>query len=106
MTPRKQPTKATALRPSVPLPLAETRRQIWEAAADLIASGDARDISAVLARRFQTTQATISRVMVMEALRYEREAAALRHGVRNALQLARDAGASVYEDSEPEVRTG
>jgi len=106
MTPRKQPSKATTARSSIPLPLAETRRQIWEAAAELVTYGDPRDISAVLAKRFRTTQAMIARVMVMEALRYEREAAALRQGVRNALLLARDAGASVYEYSEQGIRTG
>ena len=106
MTPRKQPGKATAPRNSVPLPLAETRREIWSAASDLIAACDSRDISEVLGRRFRVPQAVIARIMVMEALRYEREAAALRSGMRNALQLARDAGASIYDDGEPEAKTG
>jgi len=104
MTPRKQPTKATEPPSGVPLPLAETRRQIWEAAAELIALGDPRDITELLAKRFRASHATIARVMVLEALRFEREAAALRHGVRNALQIAREAGAAVYE--EPEAKAG
>jgi len=54
----------------------------------------------LLAKRFRTSHATIARVMVLEALRYEREAAALRHGLRNALQIAHEAGAAVYEESE------
>ena len=106
MTPRKQPGKATVPRASVPLPLPAIRRQIFEQAAELIAVGDPRDISEILAKRFRASPALIARVMVLEALRYEREAAALRHGVRNALQLARDAGASVYEDGESDARTG
>jgi hypothetical protein len=104
VTPRKQPTKATVPRNSVPLPLPSVRRQIFEQAADLIAADDPRDVSVVLARRFRASESVIARVMVLEALRYEREAAALRHGVRNALQIAREAGAAVYE--EQEARTG
>lgn len=104
VTPRKQPRGATAPRSTVPLPLAETRRQIWEAAAELIAAGDPRDITELLAKRFCASHAIIARVMVLEALRFEREAAALRHGVRNALQIACEAGAAVYE--EPEAKAG
>ena len=72
MTPRKQPTKATAPRSVVPLPLAETRRQIWEAAAELIAAGDPRDVTELLAKRFRAPHAIIARVMVLEALRFGR----------------------------------
>ena len=42
----------------------------------------------------------IDRVLVLEGLRHEREAIALREGIRNALQIARDVCTSVYEDSE------
>jgi len=99
MTPRKQPSKATAPRASQ-LPLPTVRRQIWEQATELVAVGDCRDVSEVLAKRFQLPQSTIVRVMVFEALRWEREAFTLRLGVRNALHLSRDAGGAVYRDTE------
>ena len=89
MTPRKQPAKATASRSSLPLPLPAIRREIWEAACELILSGERIHISAVLAARFRTTERVINSALVAEGMRYEREAAMLRNGLLNALELSR-----------------
>ena len=97
MTPRKQPAKATAPRSSVPLPLPPIRRQIWEAACELVLSGDPFRPGA-LANRFRTTERIINRVLVAEGMRHEREAAMLRNGLLNTLELSRESGAAVEAD--------
>ena len=100
MTPRKQPTKATAPRPAVPLPLVPIRRQIWEAACELILSGERIHISGALANRFRTTERVINCVLVTEGMRHQREAAMLRTGLLNTLELSRESAAAVEADLE------
>jgi hypothetical protein len=101
---RKQPSKATASRQGA-LPLAPVRRQIWEQACDLIASGELREHSAILAGRFHSSERIIDRVLVIEGMRHEREAAALRTGLLNTLEIAREAMATVDELSESLCQT-
>jgi len=104
MAQRKQPSKATASRRGA-LPLAPVRRQIWEAACDLIASGEQREHSAILAGRFHSSERIVNQVLLLEGLRFEREAVALRNGVLNALEIAREASATVDELSESLCQT-
>jgi hypothetical protein len=99
MAPRKQPSKATTSRPRTVLPLPAVRRRIWEQACDLIASGELREHSAILAGRFHSSERIINRVLVIEGIRHEREAAALRTGLLNTLEIAREAVATVDEFS-------
>jgi hypothetical protein len=94
MNPRKPTRTATSARQSPRLPLQPVRREIWEAARDLVASGDGREVSAVLGNRYRLSEAVIDAVLVHEGMRHERVAAALRTGVVNALALARDVGDS------------
>jgi len=89
MTPARKPPTSTTQRTR--LPLAPVRRAIWEAARDLVVTGDAREISGVLANRFSSSGAIIDRVLVLEGMRHERIAATLRTGVSNALDMAREA---------------
>jgi len=94
---RKQPARETGRVQRARLPLPAIRRQIWEQACDLIASGEQCEHSPILARRFQCSEGVISRVLLIEGMRHEREAAALRTGVLNALEIAREAGLSMDE---------
>jgi hypothetical protein len=87
------------------MPLPSVRRRIWEQACDLIASGEEREHALVLAGRFQCSQRIIHRALLIEGMRHEREAAALRTGVLNALTIAREARNSVEEFSEVLWRT-
>jgi len=96
---RKQPSKATSSRRGA-LPLAPVRRQIWEAACELITAGEPREHSALLAGRFHSSEGIITRVLVLEGMRHQREAVALRTGLLNALEIAREAAATVDEFSE------
>jgi hypothetical protein len=57
----------------------------------MVASGETREISEVLASRFHTGERVIDMVIVLEGIKHERIAATLRTGVLNALELARDA---------------
>lgn len=98
MATRKQPSKA-ATRSRASLPLPAIRRRIWEQACDLIASGE-HEHASILAGRFHCGERVISRVLLIEGTRHEREAAALRTGVLNALEIAREAGSSVDEFPE------
>jgi hypothetical protein len=104
MAPRKQPSKATASRRGA-LPLAPVRRQIWEAACELITAGESREHSAILAGRFHSSERIITRVLLLEGMRFEREAAALRTGLLSTLELAREAVATVDEFSESLCQT-
>jgi hypothetical protein len=61
----------------------------------LITAGEPREISAVLAGRFNTGERIIDAVLVAEGMRHERTAAALKTGILGALELARDAGAAI-----------
>ena len=67
------------------------RKRIWEQACDLVAAGHTRDLSRVLANRWNTGADMIDVVLVLEGSRYQRGAAALKTGVLNALALAREA---------------
>ena len=96
---RKQPSKACSARRAA-LPLPAVRRRIWEQACDLIASGEQREPSTILAARFHSSERVINRVLVIEGMRHEREAAALRTGLLNTLEIAREAVATVDEFSE------
>jgi len=89
MTPKKPNGREHSLR--VPrLPLVSVRRQIWEAALDL--QRDGRSIAATLAKRFDLPAHTIEAVLLLEGAKHERTAAALRTGIANTLELAREAG--------------
>lgn len=57
----------------------------------MVASGEERSIAAVLANRFNTSERIISLCLITEGMRHERIAAALRTGVLNALEIAREA---------------
>lgn len=91
MSLRKPAQPAATTRQSPRLPLPAVRRKIWEAARDLVASGDGREISSVLASRFSTSERIIDAVLVIEGLRHERIAATLRTGIVSALEQAREA---------------
>ena len=84
---------ATSNRQSPRLPLLPVRRKMWEAARDLVASGDSREVSAVLANRFNTSERIVDAVLVLEGLKHERVAATLRTGIVSALEQAREADA-------------
>jgi len=71
---------------------------MWEQACELIAAGDAREISAVLANRFRTSERVVDAVLVVEGIRHQREAAALRNGLVNTLAIAQEAIAAVDEE--------
>ena len=107
MTPRKQPARETSRSTLGRLPLPEIRRKMFDQACELIAAGDPRELSLVIGNRFHISQSVVNRVLVLEGLRHEREAAALRAGIHNAVLLAREAGQSVYEtDDFPESAVG
>lgn len=91
MTPRKPLRKAQNARTGPRLPLPAVRRQIWDAARDLVAAGDTREVSAVLANRYRLPEAVIDAVLIHEGIRHERVAATLRQGIVNALDLANEA---------------
>ena len=59
-----------------------------------------REHSAILAGRFHSSERIINRVLVIEGMRHEREAVALRTGLLNTLEIAREAVATVDEISE------
>ena len=71
----------------------------------MVASGEQREPSTILAARFHSSERVINRVLVIEGMRHEREAAALRTGVLNALAIAREAAATVDELSESLCQT-
>jgi hypothetical protein len=75
----------------VRLPLPAVRLRIWEAACELVAIGESRDLCAVLAGRFSTSARVVGLCLVIEGLRHQRTAAALRSGILSALELGRDA---------------
>ena len=70
------------------------------AACERVAIGCADEVSAVLANRLHTSERTIDMVLVLQGIRHERVAAALRTGVLSALEEARQAGASIEADIE------
>jgi hypothetical protein len=74
------------------LPLRPIRRRIWDAAQTLAHCGE--PIIATLAKRFDLDHLTIEVVLVAEGRRHEREAAALRNGIVNALEIARESSNS------------
>jgi hypothetical protein len=91
---RKPAARAgTPRRPRLPLPA--VRVQIWQAACDLVAAGDTRELGRTLASRFSTSERIIDMVLIIEGMRHERTAAALRTGIVGALEAARDAAAAV-----------
>lgn len=90
MNPRKPARAATTNRRSLRLPLLPVHREIWEAARDLVAAGDPREVSAVLANRFNTSERIIDAVLVLEGLKHERVAATLRTGIVSTLEQARE----------------
>lgn len=97
--PRRKPAGSDAtIRRHSRLPLPEVRRQIWAQACDLVAAGESRELSAVLANRFHTSERMIDTVLVTEGMRHERVAAALRNGLVNTLSLAHDANAAVESE--------
>jgi hypothetical protein len=67
--PRKPANHATAAR-RLRLPGREVRRRIWEQACDLVASGEHRDLSRVLASRFHTSHSVIAACLALEGMRY------------------------------------
>jgi hypothetical protein len=71
---------------------------MWAQACDLIAGGETRELSAVLANRFHTSERIVDAVLVIEGMRHEREAAALRNGLVNTLAIAQEAIAAVDEE--------
>jgi hypothetical protein len=100
MQPSKKPAASakTSRRPRLPLPA--VRQQIFAAAADLIASDDQRELSAVLSKRFGLPERAIDLALVTEGMRHERVAAALRTGILSALESAKDAAASIEDESD------
>lgn len=95
--PRKPVARAGILRRSH-LPLQPVRLKIWRAACDLVANGETRELGKTLASRFSTSERIIDMVLVIEGMRHERTAAALRTGLVGALEAAKDASASVEAD--------
>ena len=55
-------------------------------------------VSTVLANRFHTSERIADAVLVIEGMRHEREAAALRNGLVNTLSIAQEAIAAVDEE--------
>jgi hypothetical protein len=51
-----------------------------------------------LASRFSTSERIIDLVLIIEGMRHERTAAALRTGIVGALEAARDASAAIEVD--------
>ena len=94
---RKPAARAGALR-RPRLPLAPVRVAIWQAACELAAAGDTRELGKTLAARFSTSERIIDLVLISQGMRHERTAAALRTGIVSALEAAKDAGAAVDED--------
>lgn len=88
MTPRKPAARAGSSW-KISLPLRPVRKRIWEEAREL--AGSDRPIGATLSRRFELPPATIEAVLVWEGIRHERTATALRTGIVNALEIAREA---------------
>jgi hypothetical protein len=76
------------------LPLPQVRRRIWIQACELVAVGEQRELSAVLANRFHTSERIIDTVLVSEGMRHERIAAALRNGLVNTLSIAHEASSA------------
>jgi hypothetical protein len=91
----RKPATSASTRRRVRLPLPAVRVAIWQAACELITAGESREISAVLAGRFNTGERIIDAVLVAEGMRHERTAAALKTCILGALELARDAGAAI-----------
>jgi hypothetical protein len=94
---RKPNTSETSPRRSR-LPLHPVRLDIWQAACELIAAGETRELSRVLASRFSTSERIIDMVLVIEGMRHERTSAALRTGIIGALEAAKDASAAIDLD--------
>jgi hypothetical protein len=84
--------------PARSLPRADIRRHIWQQAVELIALGDSRDPYVVLSDRLRLPRGTISLVILLQGMKYERQALTLRTGIANALQMSHDAAASVEEE--------
>lgn len=61
-------------------------------------AGESRELSAVLAGRFNTGERVIDAVLVAEGMRHERTAAALKTGIIGALESAKDAGATIESE--------
>jgi len=80
------------------LPLDAVRRRIWEQACELAVTGDVRDLTAVLANRFQLSRRVIHLTLIAEGMRHERTAASLRNGIVNALAMAREDSSAVAEE--------
>jgi hypothetical protein len=97
MTRRKPPERENG---RTQLPLPGVRKQVWAQACDLVSTGTGADIPSLLARRFDTTEEIINRILIAEGMKHEREAAALRSGLLSALSLGREARASVDGDSD------
>ncbi len=95
---RKPMRTAVEARQRGQLPLVPVRQQIWAQACELVQSGDTRDLCALLANRFHTSERIIQTVLVLQGIQHERAAATLRNGIRNTLSLEREAVRSVEED--------
>ena len=80
------------------LPLQPVRVEIWHAACELVSAGETRELGKALASRFSTSERIIDLVLIIEGMRHERTAAALRTGIVGALEAAKDAGAAVDVD--------
>lgn len=98
--PKKPPQSARGTRPR--LPLRPVRQEIWVAACDLLIHGDLRDIPAVLANRFHTSERIIGVVLLVEGMRHERVAAAFRNGIAESLNAGHEASRQ-FEDDIAEV---
>jgi hypothetical protein len=94
---RKPPARASMRRVSG-LALAAVRRRIFEAAAELVTTGEARDVPAVLSNRFKLSKRTVTISIVAEALKHERTAVTLRNGMVNLLAMARQAEGAIDAD--------
>ena len=74
------------------------RLEIWKSACELVAAGETRELSRVLASRFSTSERIIDTVLVIEGMRHERTAATLKTGIIGALEAAKDASAAIDSD--------
>lgn len=80
------------------LPCRGLRSQIWEAAKDMLALGDDREISRVLSSRFRVAETVVDRILVVEGVTHERGRAALSTGIQSALGIEREAVRTVDEE--------
>lgn len=93
---RREGVAAARVNPGNILP--ETRESILDAAVELLASHDPREISSVLARRMGIQESLIDAVLALQAASYRAQFITAKVAIHNAFSMADEARRETWEE--------